>query len=284
MITVAVVLGLAAATCYALAATLQHRAARREKPHATLDPRLLWSLLRRPLWLTGAAADVAGAGLHAAALALGPLALIQPILVSGLIVAVQLEAALDRRRPDRRDLVAVVLSAAGLATFVVVAQPTPGQPAPSGGAWIAVAIGVGTCVVAFLALASRSAGPRRATFLGIVTGVLYAFAAALAKACVARLGTDPFGLLADWRLYALILVGITAVVLNQNAFQAGRLAGPLTGITLADPLVSVAIAVAAFNEELATGGARPLIEILAALAMARGVWLASKVWSGDADR
>ena len=284
MSTVAVALALASATCYAIASTLQHRAARREKPHATLDPRLLLQLLRRPLWLAGGAADVAGAGLHAAALAFGPLALVQPILVSGLVLAIPMEAALDRRRPDRRDLLAVGLSAAGLATFVVVAHPQPGQPAPSGGAWIEVTVGVGACVAALLALARRSTGPSRATFLGIATGVLYAFAAALAKACVARLSIDPFGLLTDWRLYALIVVGVSALVLNQNAFQAGTLAGPLTGITLADPLVSLAIAVTAFNEELSAGGVRSLIEVLAAVAMARGIWLASRVRAAEAAR
>jgi drug/metabolite transporter (DMT)-like permease len=281
---VAVAIALGSAACYALAAALQHRAARQERRHTTLDPRLLLRLLRRPLWLVGAAADTAGAGLHATALAFGPLALVQPILVSGLLLAIPLEAALDRRRPNRRDLAAVALSAAGLATFVAVAQPRAGELPPSDAALIDVAIVVGVCVAVLLVLARRGSGPRRATLLGVAAGALYALAAALAKACVARLGSDPAGLFADWRLYALVLVGIAGVVINQNAFQAGTLAGPLTGITLTDPLASLAIAVTAFHEELSTGGGRVVIELLAVLVMAWGIRLASKVWSTEDPR
>ena len=266
MNTIAAPLAVAAAASYGLAAALQHRSARRERPYRTLDPRLLFRLAQRPLWLAGAAADLAGATLHAVALALGPLALVQPILISGLAMAILLEAALDRRWPHRRDLVAVGLSAAGLATFITLTQPRPGAPASGGLAGATVVVSV---VVALLVgLATRLDGARRATLLGIATGALYALAAALAKACLSRVGNDPIGLLTDARLYGFILAGLLGLLLNQNAFQAGPLAGPLTGITLTDPLVSLAIAVAALNEELTTGGVRSLVELVAVLAMA----------------
>jgi hypothetical protein len=49
-------------------------------------------------------------------------------------------------------------------------------------------------------------------------------------------------------------------VLNQNAFQAGPLAGPLTGIVLTDPLASVVIAVLAYEERISGGTADLVME------------------------
>ncbi len=275
MTSAAVPVALASATCFAFASALQHRAAGQERPHSTTDPRLLLRLLRRPLWLAGGAADLAGAGLHAFALGLGELALVQPLLVSGLFLAIPIEAALDRRRPHFRDLAAVALSAAGLAVFLLTAQPRRGISNPSGPAWLAVAAGSGLAAAACLALARRSAGTPRATLLGIATGVLYAVTAALLKSCTDQLATDPVALLTDWRLYTLAVVGVAGLALNQNAFQGSPLAAPLTALTLTDPVLSLLIAVTAFHERLTTSGVRPVLELAAALGMARGIWLAS---------
>jgi hypothetical protein len=267
---------LAAACCYAVAATVMHRAVGREPVAHTLDPRLLGRLVRRRMWLGGVGADIAGTGLHGTALALGPLALVQPLLVTGLVVAVPLEAATNRRRPSRREFGGVIAAGAGLATFVVVADPRPGPVPPADADLITVAVGAGAVMAALLLVASHTSGEVRATALGVATGAGFALAAALAKACLDRLARDGFGaVLVDWRLPALAAVGLAAVVLNQNAYQAGGLAGPLTGIVLTDPLGSVAIAVVAYGEQVRTSPAAIAVEVLALAAMAVGVWLVS---------
>ncbi len=276
MIVAAAGCALAAACCYAVAATLQHRAAGREPVSHTLDPRLLVRLVRRPLWMAGVGADAAGTGLHGLGLALGPLALVQPLLVTGLVVAVPLSSALDHHRPGRRELVGVVAAAVGLATFVVVADPRPGPVPPAEANLTGVVALTGVVVAGLVVFAVRSAGAVRATALGVATGAGFALAAALAKACLDRLATDGFGaVLLDWRLPALAAVGLCAVVLNQNAYQAGSLSGPLTGIVLTDPLGSVAIAVLAYGERIRTTPAALAVELLALGVMAVGVWLVS---------
>jgi hypothetical protein len=101
------------------------------------------------------------------------------------------------------------------------------------------------------------------------------------KSVLARTATDGIvAVLIDWRLPALAAVGLCAVVLNQNAYQAGNLAGPLTGIVLTDPLGSVAIAVLAYDERIRTGAAALTVEMLALVAMALGVWLVSHAGFG----
>jgi hypothetical protein len=105
-----------------------------------------------------------------------------------------------------------------------VADPQSGQIAPADAELIGVVIGVGTFMTVLVTVAQRSRGAARATLLGVSAGAGYALGATLAKACLDRLVTDGLVVVLDWRLYALAAVGLSAVVLNQNAFQAGPLA------------------------------------------------------------
>jgi hypothetical protein len=278
VIAIATLIALAAAAFYALAAALEHQAARREREHAAFDPRLLLRLLRRPRWLAGAGVDVAGYGLHALALLLGPLSLVQPLLVGSLIMALPMEAALAHRRVRRHEIVAVTIGGAGLASLILVVAPHPGITPPD--LLLLRAAGcVAALVLVLVLVARRRSGAVRATVLGIATGALYGLGAALGKACLIRFGHDPLSVLVSWELYAVILVEVAALALNQNAFQAGRLAGSLTGITLTDPIVSTTIAVTVFQESLALGGFRTVVAVLAGMTTVWGTWLVSSAWA-----
>jgi drug/metabolite transporter (DMT)-like permease len=268
-------LSIAAAAFFGLSSAMQQRAAKQQQRRPALDPRLLLRLLRSPLWLFGWLPDFAGTGLQAVALRFGPLALVQPLLVSGLFLAIPLEAILNRTRPHVRDMVAVGVGGVGLAAFLITAQPRGGVSDPSIEDWIGVGAGSTGVIATCLILAGRSHDAARGALLGAATGVLTALIAALFKPIATAITQDPLGLLTDWHIYALIVVGIAMLLLNQNAFQSGRLAAPLTTLTLVDPVVSVAIAVTAFREKLSIGGPRLAIEIVGALAMAGGIWLAS---------
>jgi drug/metabolite transporter (DMT)-like permease len=273
--TVLVTLG--AASCFGYSAALQYQGVREVARHTPLDPRLFGQLIRRPRWVAAWIPDAAGTSLQAWALALGALALVEPVLVSGLFLAVLLEAVLSRRTPGRRDLFAVSLSAVGLAVFLVFANPRGGVAEPTPIAWAAAAL-VAVAVVAGCLLMARPARPAlRGVLLGIATGVLYGLVASLLKVSTARLELGLRALLTDWPVYALAVVGISGYLLNQNAFQSGPLAAPMTALTLTDPVFSVVIAVTAFHEQLSVSGFRLPVEIAAVALMARGVWLTSRL-------
>lgn len=263
---------------------MEQHAAKQERPTKTLDPRLLVRLVRRPLWLFGWLPDAAGTGLQALALRFGPLALVQPILVSGLFMAIPLEAAFERRRPHRRDLAVVAIGVVGLTAFLTAADPRAGVPQPSTLAWLGVALGFGPVFAACLAIAWRANDATRGIFLGIATGLLYALAAALLKTLTATLAKEPLSVFTNWHLYALVLVGFGGLMLNQNAFQGGPLAAPLTAITLVDPVATVVIAVTAFHEKLSINGPRIVIEVAAIVAMVVGIWLASTTRSSGREQ
>ncbi|GIG88315.1 DMT family transporter [Plantactinospora endophytica] len=275
MTIAAVALALGSAVCFAFGAALQQRAARREPQHGTADPRLLIRLLRRKSWLLAKIPDLTGTVLQAVALRFGPLTLIQPLLISGMFLAIPLEAALDHRRPHPRDVTAVAACVFGLAAFLFAARPRAGVTQPSLMGWLGIVLIGGALVGVCLFLAHRATGAARGTLLGIASGLLYAGTASLLKTVADRVTADPLATLTDWHLYALALVGFASVALNQNAFQNGPLAAPLTSITLVDPVASIVIGVTAFHETLSFGGLRLLIEVPAVLAMGFGIWLAS---------
>ncbi|MEQ4304595.1 DMT family transporter [Plantactinospora sp. B6F1] len=276
---IAILLGLASAACFAVSSVVEQRAAKRERPTRTIDPRLLIRLLHRRLWLLGTVPDAFGTVLQALALRFGALALVEPLLVSGLFMAIPLEAAIERRRPHRRDILVVVIGVVGLTGFLFAADPRGGVAEPKTWAWIGVGAAVGGLVAICLLVAWRTQDAARGLMLGIATGLLYGTAAALVKSVTEKLPGHPVGIFTDWHLYALVLVGGTALVLNQNAFQGGPIAAPLTAIALLDPFTGVLIGVFAFEEELSLEGPRLLAGLVAVAAMIIGIWMARRTRS-----
>jgi hypothetical protein len=158
----------------------------------------------------------------------------------------------------------------------MVARPTGGIAEPSAPAWAWTWFAIGSLVASFLLLARRSVGARRSTYLGLASGTMNGATASLLKTCADDLAHGPLALLAGWHLYLLVVIGGTAFVLLQSAFQGGPLAAPLTALTLADPVVGVVIGVGAFGERLSAGGPGLVVLGLAAAVMARGIWLTSR--------
>src|SRR5687767_7453916 len=81
-------------------------------------------------WLLGVAASLVGLGLHAAALHVGSLTLVQPLAVTALLFALVFRDLLDLRAPARRVVTWGLVTVAGLGLFLAAAGPTGGQDVP----------------------------------------------------------------------------------------------------------------------------------------------------------
>ncbi|MDI5938658.1 DMT family transporter, partial [Micromonospora sp. DH15] len=184
------------------------------------------------------------------------------------------EAGRHRRRAGARDRLGAPVGLVGLAAFLTAAAPQAGIPAPPAGAWWRVALGVGGVVAVALALSALVTGAARGALLGFAAGTLYGVAAALVKALTGGFHGDLRALVVDPLLPASAVVALTGLVINQSAFQSGRIAAPLTALTLADPVVSVVLGVTAFRETITLGGPRVAVLALAVVAIVVGVWLA----------
>ncbi len=241
-----VLLAFAAALLFALGSVLQRR----------VPGDRLQQLARRPAWLAGLVADAGGYAAQASALAVGRLAVVQPLLASSLVFAL----AFERRRVTRTELAAAVAVAAGLALFLTLADPAGGHSDASPVAWLA----------AFAICGAACAVLRRgAVALGCATGVLFGLSAALTKATVGRLDDGVLHALLDWHVVALLIVGYASLALSQASLRAGTLGTAVAAQMSFDAITSLLIGVFAFGEQIhasAPAGAAALAGVALALA------------------
>ncbi|HEX4224364.1 MAG TPA: DMT family transporter [Pseudonocardiaceae bacterium] len=272
---IAVPAALGSAVSFGFTGALQHVATRRVQERPALRPALLLDLAREPIWLGSLAANLCGTGLQLLALDTGPLVLIEPLLVSGLLFAVLIRSLLGRRLPPGRVVLGASLCGAGLAVFSVLARPSGGVSYLSLGSALPLAIGLAAVLVVCLAVASRYRGQARAYALAAGAGVLFGVTAGLAKLSLGQLSAQGLGsVLRDWPVYAMIVLGPTGFLLNQNAFQATKNMAPaLAIITVTDPLVSIGVGVLWLGENLQPGPGPVIGQVFALLGLIVGVWL-----------
>jgi drug/metabolite transporter (DMT)-like permease len=271
----AAALALLAAVLFALASTAQQRSAQDVPDEAARGPRLILALLRRPLWWAGTLGDTGGYVAQAAALGLGSLVLVQPLLVTSLLFALPLAARWSGRRLTRPDWVWAVLLAAALAVFVLTGDPTAGADRAGAARWLPAGVVLVVVGGACLLLAATRRGTTRALLLAVATGLAYGLSAALTKGVVSLLDDGPVALLTSWETYALVVTLVGGTLLQQSAFQAGALAASLPAVTVAEPVVAVALGLTVLGEQVHADGAEwALIAALVAVMAAATVALA----------
>ncbi|MGH3550014.1 MAG: DMT family transporter [Pseudonocardiaceae bacterium] len=255
MFFVAVPAAVAGAASFGLASAIQQRATKEVPTTGTLDPRLILELIQRPVWVLGVGTVIVGLSLQLVALAFGPLVLVQPLLVTGVLFGAVFSALLAHRRVDRLVVLGALGCVAGLSTFLLLAQPTgvSTQLADDGWSLLPLAITLGVLIVGCLAVSARFSGPVQVTALATATGLLYGVTAGLMKVVTGQLRSggivEPF---THPVFYVVCAVGPMGFLLSQNTFQKGTLIAPaLAIITIVDPLVGVAIGVSWLGEQMA---------------------------------
>ena len=275
MLMVAVPAALAGAASIGLATAAQQQAAAYPGVGvgAGLGPRALGGLLRRPLWLLGLVATVAGLGLQLLALSFGPITLIQPVLVTGLLFAVAFSAVLSRQRPDRVLVCGALGCAVGLAAFLALARPHAAGPATAAaGPSLASSLICAGVVAAALGWAAAARRGAKVLALALGTGVLYGLTASLLKVLGDELRggwTEPLGHPA---VYVVALLGPAAFLLSQYTLQQGRLLAPAMSVIITvDPLVGMVLGAVWFGERIVTSPAALTGELVSALVVIAGI-------------
>ncbi len=284
-------LGLASAFAFAVSTNLKHGSASVGPDLPSLRPRpmlrFVRATLRHPLWLLGTVADLVGLVLQVIALHFGAIAVVQPLLATGLLFALALRA-IHRRHVRASELVWAVLLAGSLGGFLAVAGPSPGAVAGEGVDRLpaAVAGAVGLIGALGLVAVARRLPPAagRATLLGISVGITYAANAALLKTCTDRYAGGLGSLLASWQLYAVIVVGAAGLFLCQLAYEAGPLTASQPAMSAVDPLASVIIGVLIFDERLRRGPFTGLIMVGLVLLLAVSIVGLARMAVAETDR
>ncbi len=267
---IVIVESLVGAAFYALSSVLEHQAARQEPGEDSMRVTLLVSLVQRRRWLLGMAAGAAGYAMQFIALRKGSLALVQPIFVTGLVMALAGSAFAAHRRLSPGEWLANAAILGGVALFIAAAQPGPGSPRGSTVGWVLLAV-ILTATVLALVVFSRGSPRRRSLALGAATGIVFATTSAITERTSHRLGISLAHALSDWSPYVLVVVSAGGLLLNQSAFQAGDLKWSLPAITVFEPLVAILIGQTLFHEHIATGALHVAGETVGLLSMVIGV-------------
>ena len=244
-----IVLALVAALLFAVGTVLLQRAGM-DEPAGGSDSGLLLRMARRPVWLAGIAADGLGFAAQAAALSLGRLAVVQPLLVTSVVFSLPLGARFTGQRIRPADVAAAALVVGALVAFLVVADPSGGRDDAPFGEWLLAGAVVGGIAAPLFLLGRRLAPAPKAALLGTATGLMFALSAALTKAATDRLGERIRELLLDWRIYALIVIGYVSMTLNQIALSTGALAPAIATSMAFDPIGSVVLGTTLLQESL----------------------------------
>lgn len=278
MTGLAVTCAFLSALTVAFSTSMQHHAAEFAPSHVTGIRGLLSHLVGRPSWLAGQAVGTVSLVMHGLALHFGPLALVQPLVVSGVVLAVPVRAAISRELPGGREIVAVLIAAAGLATFLVVSAPTEGKYFPLGAEALLMVLGCLAVAGAAIACARRVLDPTgRAFLLGSGAGILFALVAVQLKMCLAEFAErGATGVLANWPVYVLMVAGLGGVVCNQLAYRSARLSSSMPVLNVVDCLLALVFGYLVFHEVPRHSPGVIALEGLALVAMLTGLWILAR--------
>lgn len=212
---------------------------------------LIATLLSSPRWWAGVIGDIGGYGVQVAALWVGSVLIVQPLVVSMLLFALPLSAKFSSFRMTRTTWVLAISLALALAVFIVVGDPTEGHSNAPLSEWViplAVAAAViSSCAVAGLVLKNPG---RRALLLGAAGGLLFGVAVAFTKFVTDLIGKDVIGALTAWQTYALVGCGVIGFYLQQLAFQAGPLSASLPAVTIGEPFGAAFLGITVLDERV----------------------------------
>ena len=138
----AVPVALAGAGSFAVSAVLQQRDARDAPAGDSLSWRLIADLLRRRAWLLGMGCVLLGFAFQATALSLAPVAVVEPLIATELVLALPLASGFGKRRLGVREWLGAAAVSAGVGIFMAVSSPAGGDVEPSLVTWVLVGLPV----------------------------------------------------------------------------------------------------------------------------------------------
>lgn len=253
MSVLVLVLAVSAACCLGLGFVLQQNAAQRAPLSDFLSPRLLLDLMKVPRWLGGIALMVAGMVLGAIALGRGEISLVEPLLATNLLFALALSRRQTRQPLGRQGWAGLALLAGGVTTFILAGQPRGGHAVTDPlRHWliIGVMVGVALLLTAYAKRSRLSVGP---SLLALAAGLLYGVQDALTRVSGQRFAAGGIGeVLSGWQPYAVLVLGVTGLILVQSAFETAPLRMSLPALTAAQPLAGIICGVGFLGDRLRT--------------------------------
>ncbi|MEP9384858.1 DMT family transporter [Nocardioides sp. KR10-350] len=257
---VVLVLGLAAAFGFALSAWLQQRASTHlpDHPGAKLSRRglsggvlLLRRLLKSPTWFFGWFVNLLAFFVQAAALRLGSVAAVQPLMTTQVLFTMPLASWESKRWPKPLDWISGLAICGGVALLMVVdgAAPLQGE-ADRWLVFLVTVIAVGVIAVLVVASRFRPSPALAAILLACAAGVCFALTAMFMKLTADDLLDEGVAYTArDWVGYALAGSTGVGLALGQLSHAAGPLPWSVSAMNIVNPIASYFVGIIAFRAD-----------------------------------
>jgi drug/metabolite transporter (DMT)-like permease len=260
-------LALAAAFCFALAATLQQRGQFRlaREGNPVHDVKGILRLLVVPIWLLGTLVLLAGYVTQGIALDVGKLVVVQPLLVTTLVFALPLGHWITQQEVSRRQVLGALIVVVGLAMFIAIGDPGEGVDTAPTWELVAAMVLVVAASVALLVLGNRMPPARKAAVFGAVAGALFGLSATFDKPTFSEASFGSGDMFTEWTFYALVLLGVGAFGVQQLSLATGQLAPAMAAVSVINPFVSSLIGVVIYEEALTDPGWHKLLGFAALL-------------------
>lgn len=249
-VALTILLALTAAFLDALSNVLEIAEAELVSDDLALRPSLITTLARRKRWLIGLACDALGFFAMAAALGLGAVAFVQPILALALLFSLLLGSLLHHRGIRPSDWLAALILCAGLGAFLYEVPARGGHDLVPFDRWVIAGPVIAGAAFLCLAGAKVASGPARGLLLGVAASLAFATSAVLTKAFMHYLAKGVFAWVPHWEPYAMAGVIIGGFVVMQSAFQTGHLAASVAGLQAPGPVVAVILGAGLLDERV----------------------------------
>jgi drug/metabolite transporter (DMT)-like permease len=271
-----VLLALLAALLFAVGTVMMQKGTLQMPEGESEKPGFLLKLIRKPIWVLGIVIDFLGYGAQAAALSVGRIVVVQPLLVTTVVFALPLGVRFTGQKVGKREVLGAGLVAGGIAAFVILNNPDEGRDDAPVGQWLvagAALLGIASALV--VASRGRSAGVR-AALLGTAAGGLLGLTAGLTKATVTRFDEGFVHVFSDWHVYVLLPLELLAFSLLQSALATGALAPAIATNMSVETLMSIVLGIVLFDENLHGSAALLAVSIIGLLLALVGVILLAR--------
>jgi hypothetical protein len=175
------------------------------------------------------------------------------------LLVVTAAIAASRARPALRSYPAFRSHPESSAEPLLLSRPEPSITPP------------GSATAVSPALVDATSPAWRAACLGIATGILWGFVAAIIKELSDDVTGGPAAIFTTWPAYALMATGAAAMLLTAHAMAAGPLAAAQPGITIFDPVTAAILGVVLYGEQVRNTPLALTAEVIGLLALAIGV-------------
>ncbi|WP_030918261.1 DMT family transporter [Streptomyces sp. NRRL B-24720] len=253
MSVLVLVLAVSAACCLGFGFVLQQAAARHAPRRDYLSPRLLLDLMQVRSWLAGIGLMVSGMALGALALGKGEVSVVEPLLATNLLFAMALSRHRTGQRLGRQGWAGLWLLAGGVTAFLLGGRPQGGETITNAlRHWLVVGVVVGTALL-LTTFAKRSQHGAAAALLAVAAGLLYGLQDALTRMSGQLLSDSGWTtLMTSWQPYAVVVLGVTGLILVQSAFETAPLRMSLPALTAAQPLAGIACGIGFLGDRVRT--------------------------------